>query len=68
MEIKESARLNVRSEIALVARYIGRHFGRLDRIVMVCNAMYRAMNEEDVLVHTTASGFSTAIEIKYRLN
>ena len=68
LELKESARLDGRSEIVLVARDIGRHFGRLDRIVMVCNAMYRAMNEGDVVVNTTASGFSTTIEIKYRLN
>ena len=68
LELKESARLDGRSEIVLVARDIGRHFGRLDRIVMVCNAMYRAMNEGDVVVHTTASGFSTTSEIKYRLN
>ncbi len=67
-ELKESARRSGQTALVLVARDIAKHFGRLDRIVMVCNAMYKAMKTGDEILHTSPSGFSTTVEIKYYLN
>ena len=33
----------------------------------VCNAMRQAMNEGDVVLYTTPSGYSSTIEIKYNV-
>ena len=67
LSLKEEARKNGKTEITIIALDIARHFKRYDRIVPMCGAMRKAMNPEDVIVHTPPKGNSTKLEIKYKL-
>lgn len=51
----------------LTSGEIHRAMGLVSKMPSVCNAMYQAMEAGDVVVHTTPSGKSSTIQIRYYL-
>ena len=61
----ESARMNGKSSITIVARDIHNSLNLKRSYPMVCNAMRKCMKKGDVVIHSTESGYSSTLEIKY---
>ncbi|MBE6592877.1 MAG: hypothetical protein E7642_02675 [Ruminococcaceae bacterium] len=55
------------SFLVLKANDIHKEMNLKSRMPAVCNAMKQCMNPGDIIVHETASGFSSTYEIKYRI-
>ncbi len=66
-EQKTQARDNGQTELILKANDIHRSLKLQSRMSMVCNAMRQCMSDSDVVLHDTASGCSSTVEIKYYL-
>lgn len=65
---KSVARTNGQTELVLKANDIHRNLQLRSRIPMVCNAMRQCMADGDVVLHDTASGYSSTLEIRYYLS
>lgn len=63
----EQAKKNGKTEITLVSGEIHNELGYEQRMPSVCRAMYKCMNTMDVVMHSTPSGNSSTISIKYFL-
>ena len=61
----ESARMNGKSSITIVARDIHNSLNLKRSYPMVCNAMRQCMKKGDVVIYSTESGYSSTLEIKY---
>lgn len=64
---KAQARAEGRAELTLKSNDIHKALQLKSRIPMVCNAMRQCMNEDDAVLHDTASGYSSTLEIQYQL-
>ena len=67
LELKEKAAEKGLSEINLKANDIHKALGLKSRMPAVCNAMKQCMTPGDVVLHETASGFSSTYEIQYKV-
>ena len=67
LELKERAAEKGLSQINLKANDIHKALGLKSRMPAVCNAMKQCMNPGDVVLHETASGFSSTYEIQYKV-
>ena len=61
----ENAEKAGKNSITIVARDIHNDLHLERSYPMVCNAMRQCMKDGDVVVHTTESGYSSTLEIKY---
>ena len=66
-ELKTSAKTDGKNNIVLKSGDIHKDLKLKSAMPKVCNAMRQAMKEGDVVLHTTPSGSSSTIEIKYYL-
>lgn len=66
--IKIAAFNDGNKEIDLICREIQRDLGISNRVPSVCLAMKKCMQPNDVILHSTESGFSTSFSIKYYLD
>lgn len=64
---KEEAKNKGEEFIVLRASDIHRMNHLRNSMPMVCNAMKQCMGENDIVLHTTPSGYSSSLEIKYLL-
>jgi len=55
------------SHITLKANDIHKAMKLKSRMPAVCNAMKQSMKPDDIVLHETASGFSSTYEIQYKL-
>lgn len=67
MELKQKAMEKGLSHINLKANDIHKALGLKSRMPAVCNAMKQCMNPDDIILHETASGFSSTYEIQYNI-
>ena len=67
LDLKASVRAQGKKFIVLKSGDIHRALGLKSALPQVCNAMRKAMNEGDVVLHTTPSGCSSTIEIQYNV-
>lgn len=67
LELKERAAEKGLSQINLKANDIHKALGLKSRMPAVCNAMKQCMTPGDVVLHETASGFSSTYEIQYKV-
>ena len=65
--LKNNARAAGRDKLVLISGHIHKDLGLKHRHPPVCNAMRDCMQEGDVVLHTTPSGYSSTIEIEYKL-
>ena len=65
--LKEHATQKGLSQISLKANDVHKALGLKSRMPAVCNAMKQCMNPGDVVLHETASGFSSTYEIEYKV-
>ena len=63
----DNARKQGKSYIILRAGDLEKEVGLSQRIVSVCSAMYECMQNNDEVLSTTPSGYSTTVTIKYYL-
>ena len=61
----ETAKEQNKTSITLRASDIHRQMKLKSRFPMVCNAMRQCMKENDIIIHETASGYSSSLEILY---
>ncbi len=66
-ELKESAKKSGKKEITLKSGHIHEDLNLKSAMPQVCNAMRQSMIDGDVVIHTTPSGYSSTIEIKYNI-
>ena len=66
-ECKNTARNNGEETLVLVAGNIHRDKNLKSAMPMVCNAMRQCMGDEDRVLYETASGYSSTLEIEYKL-
>ena len=66
-ELKEDARKSGKKIIVLRSGDIHSEMGLQSALPQVCNAMRKAMKDNDIILHTTPSGYSSTIEIQYSL-
>ena len=66
-ECKTVARNDGKSNIVLLARDIHRELQLKSAMPMVCNAMRQCMNDKDIVLYETASGYSSTLKIEYKL-
>ena len=66
-KLKISARIAGEKSIVLRSGDIHKELVLKSAMPQVCNAMRQCMEETDVIVHTTPSGNSSTIEIRYIL-
>ena len=66
-ELKSNAKKEGENILVLKAGNIHREKHLKCAMPMVCNAMYQSMLEGDKILHTTAKGCSSTIEIQYFL-
>lgn len=64
---KEDAKNKGEEFLILRASDIHRMNHLKNAMPMVCNAMKQCMSENDIVLHTTPSGYSSSLEIKYIL-
>lgn len=64
---KEDAKNKGEEFLILRASDIHRMNHLKNAMPMVCNAMKQCMSENDIVLHTTPSGYSSSLEIKYML-
>ena len=67
MGIKHKAAEDGLSHISLKANDIHKAMELKSRMPAVCSAMKQCMNTGDIVLHETASGFSSTYEIKYEV-
>ena len=67
LELKLSAKNSGKNHIILKSGEIHKALKLKNAMPQVCNAMRQAMREIDVVLHTTPSGNSSTIEIKYNV-
>ncbi len=67
MELKHKAAEDGLSHIVLKANDIHKAMELKSRMPAVCSAMKQCMNMGDIVLHETASGFSSTFEIQYTL-
>ena len=65
--LKEDARAKGQRTLVLVSGELHKELNLKSRMPIVCNAMRQSMQTGDVILHTTPSGNSSTIEIKYHL-
>lgn len=61
----ENARISDQKSIVIRANEIHKKLKLKSRFPMVCNAMRQCMRENDKIIHETASGYSSSLEIEY---
>ena len=64
---KEAARTVGKSTLVLKSGEIHKDMDLSRALPQVCNAMRRCMNDSDVVLFTTTSGYSSTITIEYKL-
>lgn len=64
---KAQARAEGLTKLTLKANQIHKALQLKSRVPMVCNAMRQCMGEGDAVLHDTASGYSSTLEIQYQL-
>lgn len=64
---KEQARESGLSYITLKANDVHKNMKLKSRMPAVCNAMKQCMHPGDIVLHETASGFSSTYEIQYKI-
>ena len=67
LELKRAAKNAGKGFIIFKSGDIHKELKLKSALPQVCNAMRQAMNEGDLVLHTTPSGNSSTIEIKYYL-
>ena len=65
--LKTEAKNNGCSVLTIKAGDIHREKKLKSAMPMVCNAMRQCMGSEDRILHQTASGYSSTLEIEYKL-
>ena len=65
VSLKKSAKENGHTYVILKSGDIHKELNLKNAMPQVCNAMRQLMLDKDVVVHTTPSGNSSTIEIKY---
>ena len=63
--LKQEAKSNGKKFIILISGSIHKELNLKNAMPQVCNAMMQSMNDGDTVLHTTPSGKSSTIEIKY---
>lgn len=58
------AKKDGKTEITLIPGEVHNELEYEQRMPSVCGAMYKCMNDKDVVMHTTPSGISSTIAIK----
>ena len=66
-ELKRTAKTKGERFLVLRSGNIHKDLNLKDSMPPVCNAMRQSTNPGDVVLHTTASGNSSTIEIQYKL-
>lgn len=66
-ELKKAAKAAGRDSLVLRSGDLHKDLGLKRWLPPVCKAMYDCMEEGDIILHTTPSGKSSTIEIKYHL-
>ncbi len=73
-EIKEyvesliiNARRSGKKSLILRSGDIHKELNLKNYMPSVCRAMYQCMTSRDIVLHTTPSGYSSTIEIEYKL-
>ena len=67
LTLKQAAANQGLSEITLISNDIHKAMRLKSRMPAVCNAMKQCMNPGDIVLHETASGFSSTYEVQYKL-
>lgn len=67
-ELKNNAKTEGKATLVLKAGNIHREKHLKCAMPMVCNAMRQCMQEGDEVLHETPSGYSSTLEIEYKLN
>ena len=67
LELKKIAKNAGKTFIILKSGDIHKDMNLKSQLPQVCNAMRKSMNEGDIVLHTTPSGNSSTIEIKYNV-
>ena len=67
LSLKNDAGSKGLSYVCIKANDVHKAMGLKSRMPAVCNAMKQCMSEGDVILHETASGFSSTYEIKYKV-
>lgn len=68
LELKKNAKERGKHYIELVANDLHKEFGLKNRMPIVCNAMRKAMQSGDEILHQTKSGYSSTLKIRYNFN
>ena len=66
-DMKVSARASGEKVLVLRSGDLHKELGLKNAMPTVCNAMYQSMKDSDAILYTTPSGFSSTIEIEYKL-
>ena len=66
-KLKNIAKSEGKSCLVLRSGDIHKDLELKNRMPSVCRAMYYSMRDEDIILHTTDKGFSSTIEIEYKL-
>jgi hypothetical protein len=66
-KLLQEAKLRGEDYIDLVSGDIHRQLEMKDRMPLICSTMYKEMMPGDIVLHTTASGQSSTIKIRYYL-
>lgn len=66
-EMKRQASERGEKELICICNDIQKHFGVLNRARSVCDAMYKSMSKNDVVLFAPPSMYSTTVKIKYFL-
>ena len=67
LKLKATAKEQGEKIIILKSGVLHKELNLKSRLPMVCNAMRQAMNDGDVVLHTTPKGNSSTIEIQYNV-
>lgn len=55
-----------KDDIIIVSGEVHKELSLKNSMPMVCNAMYAVMREDDQVLETTPSGFSSTLKVKYK--
>ena len=67
LQLKNITKESGKSILILCSGDIHKDLNLKNAMPQVCNAMRQCMGENDVVLHTTPSGYSSTIEIQYNL-
>ena len=67
LELKNITKESGKSILVLCSGDIHKDLNLKNAMPQVCNAMRQCMENNDVVLHTTPSGYSSTIEIQYNL-